>query len=134
MQGAARLEAAAHAILARGQLLCTSIERARARSASGKAMVPMDDERIEAFVRDVLSLEREERNVVRAQTRFHLAVYEKLFRDSETDDRKKDAAARRCRMLCRLRVVEEMAKRAGTPTAEHLKLVLDVIGGPANVP
>jgi len=94
----------------------------------------MNDQRIEAFLRDVLALEREERNVARAQTRFHLAVYENLFRDSEIDERQKDAAALRCRMLCRLRVGEEIAKHSGTPTAEHLKLILEVIGGPARFP
>jgi hypothetical protein len=39
----------------------------------------------------------------------------------------KDTAARVCRGLCRARVLEEMRRRKGTSTAEHLKIVLSVI-------
>ena len=41
-----------------------------------------------------------------------------------------DKAAHACHALCRARVVEEIQRRKGTPTAEHLKLVLTVINGP----
>jgi hypothetical protein len=41
--------------------------------------------------------------------------------------RMKDSAARVCRGLCRSRVLEEMRRRKGTSTAEHLKIVLSVI-------
>ncbi|MGO8975406.1 MAG: hypothetical protein ACLQNV_18005, partial [Steroidobacteraceae bacterium] len=34
--------------------------------------------------------------------------------------------------LCRTRVVEEIKRRKGTPTADHLKLVLSVIEGPVH--
>ena len=53
------------------------------------------DDRIEAFVRDVLNLEGQNPKVVREGVRRHLAQYEKLFRDSEPDKRKKDAVAQR---------------------------------------
>jgi hypothetical protein len=38
------------------------------------------DERIEAFLDDVLALEREDPSVIPEGVRFHLAVYEKQFR------------------------------------------------------
>jgi hypothetical protein len=43
---------------------------------------------------------------------------------------KKEKAAHACDALCRARVVEEIRLRKGTPTAEHLKLVLNIIDGP----
>jgi hypothetical protein len=39
----------------------------------------------------------------------------------------KDKAAHACHALCRAGVVEEMQRRRGTPTAEHLKVVLSII-------
>jgi glycine C-acetyltransferase len=51
------------------------------------------DERIEAFLDDVLALEREDPSVIPDGVRFHLAVYEKQFRDAETNKRMKDTAA-----------------------------------------
>jgi hypothetical protein len=39
----------------------------------------------------------------------------------------KDRAAQACRTLCRARVAEEMRRRKGTSTAEHLKVVLSII-------
>ena len=44
----------------------------------------------------------------------------------------KDKAAHACHALCRVRVVEEIQRRKGTPTADHLKLVLSVIDGPVH--
>jgi hypothetical protein len=38
----------------------------------------------------------------------------------------KEKATQACHALCRTRVVEEIRLRNGTPTAEHLKLVLSV--------
>jgi hypothetical protein len=35
-----------------------------------------------------------------------------------------------CHVLCRARVVEEIPRRKGTATAEHLKYVLSVVDGP----
>ena len=46
----------------------------------------------------------------------------------------KDKAAHACHMLCRARVVEKMQRCRGTLTAVHLKIVLDVIDGPAIFP
>jgi hypothetical protein len=88
------------------------------------------DERIEAFLTDVLSLEGEEANAVREAVRITLTDYEQVFRAQEVNKRMKERAAHACRALCRARVVEEMRLREGTTTAEHLKLVLSVIDGP----
>jgi hypothetical protein len=90
---------------------------------------PMD-ERIEAFLADVLALEGEEPNAVREAVRIALADYEQVFRAQEVNKRMKEKAAHACHALCRARVVEEMGLRRGTTTAEHLKLVLSVIEGP----
>jgi hypothetical protein len=90
---------------------------------------PMD-ERIEAFLADVLVLEGEEPNAVREAVRIALADYEQVFRAQEVNKRMKEKAAHACHALCRARVVEEMGLRRGTTTAEHLKLVLSVIEGP----
>ncbi len=90
------------------------------------------DDRIEAFLREVLALEGENSNVIREGVRHRLAECEKQFRDSETDKRMKDEASESCRALCRARIVEEIQRHK--PTADHLKLVLSVIEGLARVP
>jgi hypothetical protein len=92
------------------------------------------DERIEAFLKDVLALEGEISNLLREGVRRHLAVYEKQFRDAETHKRMKDRAAQVCRTLCRARVAEEIRRRKGTSTAEHLKIVLSIIDSAALFP
>ena len=91
------------------------------------------DERIEAFLKDVLALEGEDSNLVREGVRRHLAVYEKQFRHSETDKRMKDTAGDACRKLCRARVVAEKLRCRGTLTAVHLNIVLSVIDGSAGL-
>jgi len=48
------------------------------------------DERTEAFLQDVLALEGEIWNLIREGVRRYLAVYEKQFRDDETNKRMKD--------------------------------------------
>ena len=88
------------------------------------------DERVEAFLADVLSLEGEEASAIREAVRVALTDYEQVFRAQEVNKRMKERAAHACRALCRARVVEEMRLRKGTTTAEHLKLVLSVIDGP----
>jgi len=88
------------------------------------------DERIEAFLADVLALEGEEANTIRQGVRGALADYEQLFRAQEVNKRMKEKAAHACHALCRARVVEETGLRKGTPTAERLRLVLSVINGP----
>jgi hypothetical protein len=88
------------------------------------------DERVEAFLADVLALAGEEANAIRQGVRGALADYEQLFRAQEVNKRMKEKAAHACHALCRARVVEEIRLRKGTPTAEHLKLVLSVIDGP----
>jgi hypothetical protein len=85
------------------------------------------DERVEAFLANVLALEGEEANTIRQGVRGALADYEQLFRAQEVNKRMKEKAAHACHALCRARVVEEIRLRKGTPTAEHLRLVLSVI-------
>ena len=85
------------------------------------------DERIEAFLKDVLALEGEIWNLRRQGVCRHLAICEKQFRDAETNKRMKDRAAQACRTLCRARLAEEIRRRKGTSTAEHLKVVLSII-------
>ena len=88
------------------------------------------DERVEAFLADVLALEGEDANSIREGVRGALADYELLFRAQEVNKRMKDKAAHACHALCRARLVEEIRLRKGTPTAEHLKLVLSAIERP----
>ncbi len=85
------------------------------------------DSRIEAFLQDVLALEGEISQSVRDGVRRYLIIYEKQFRDAEPGKRMKDTAACVCRGLCRARVVEEIRRRKGTSTEQHLKVVLNVI-------
>ena len=92
------------------------------------------DERIEGFLRDVLTLEGEHSHLVREGVRNLLANYERQFRNAETNKRMKDKAAHACHMFCRARVVEEIQRHKGTLTAVHLKIVLSVIDGPAIFP
>jgi hypothetical protein len=88
------------------------------------------DERIEAFLLDVLEDEGKGSNVVRANTRCYLALYIEMFRVREVEDLRKPAAAQRCRDWCRQRVLEELDQREGTPTADHLRIVLNAIEEP----
>jgi hypothetical protein len=85
------------------------------------------DERVEAFLADVLALEA---NAIRQGVRGALTDCEQIFRAQEVNKRMREKAAHACQALCRARVVEEMALRKGTSTAEHLKLALTVIDGP----
>jgi len=88
------------------------------------------DERVEAFLAGVLALEGEEPTAIREAVRVALADYEQVFRAQEVNKRMKEKAAHACHALCRARLLEEIRLRKGTTTAEHLKLVLDVIDGP----
>jgi hypothetical protein len=92
------------------------------------------DERVEAFLKDVLALEGEISNLLRESVRRYLAICEKQFRDDETNKRMKDRAAQACRTLCRMRVTDEIRRRKGTSTAEHLKVVLSIIDSAALFP
>jgi hypothetical protein len=85
------------------------------------------DQRIEAFLADVLALAGEEPDAVREGVRVAFADCEEIFRARETNKRMRDKAAHACRALCRARIVEEMQRRMRTPIAEHLKLVLSII-------
>ena len=88
------------------------------------------DERIEAFLADVLALEGENDNAIREGVRVALADCEQIFKAQEVNRRMKDKAAHACQALCRARVLEEIRRRKGTPSADHLNLVLSVINGP----
>jgi hypothetical protein len=79
------------------------------------------DERIEAFLTDVLSLEGEEANAVREAVRITLTDYEQVFRAQEVNKRMKERAAHACRALCRARVVEEMPVAQGNDDRRTLK-------------
>ena len=57
------------------------------------------DERIEAFLLEVLEDEGKDSNVVRANTRCYVALYIEMFRAREAEDHKKDDAAQRCHDL-----------------------------------
>jgi hypothetical protein len=63
-------------------------------------------------------------------TAIRLADCEQIFKAQEVNRRMKDKAAHACQALCRGRVLEEIRRRKGTPSADHLKLVLSVIDGP----
>jgi hypothetical protein len=66
------------------------------------------DERVEAFLADILALEGEEANAIRQAVRDALADYEQLFRAQEVNKRMKEMAAHACHALFRARVVEEI--------------------------
>jgi len=74
-----------------------SIGHARAPQAAkwGNLM----DERIEAFLKDVLALEGEISNLLREDARRQLVICEEQFRDAETNKRMKDRAGQACRTL-----------------------------------
>ena len=57
-------------------------------------------------------------------------AHQTIFRLQEPKKRMRDQAAHACRALCRARVAEELQRRRGTPIAEHLKLVVDVMDRP----
>jgi hypothetical protein len=87
------------------------------------------DQRIEAFLADVLALEGETPDAIREAMRAGLADCEAIYRAQEANRRVKQKAGHACHSLCRGRVAEEIRRRAGTPTADHLKLVLSIIDG-----
>jgi hypothetical protein len=92
------------------------------------------DERIEAFMKDVLGLEGENSNEVREGVRRYMAAYEKHVRNAETDAHRKVPAAERFRKLCRDRVLKEIQRRTAPSTVEHLQTVLGVINQPGAFP
>jgi hypothetical protein len=92
------------------------------------------DDRIEAFLADVLALEGEELDAIRAGVRVAIGETETTFGAPEDNGRMRDKAAHACHALCRARVVEEIRRRRSTTTAEHLKVVLSIIDKPTNFP
>ena len=87
------------------------------------------DQRIEAFLSDVLALEGETPDAIRQAVLAGLADCEAVFRAHEANRRMKEKAVHACHSLCRGRVAEEIRRRMGTPTADHLELVLGIIEG-----
>ena len=85
---------------------------------------------IESFLADVLALEGEKPETIRQGVRTALTDCEAIYRSQEANRRMKEKAVQASHSLCRARVVEEMRRRRGTPTADHLKLVLGIIEGP----
>ena len=61
------------------------------------------DQRVEAFVTNVLSLFGGDAESICAGTLRYLAVCEKQYRDAEPDVQRKELAAQMCRTLCRIR-------------------------------
>jgi hypothetical protein len=104
----------------------TSLAMCDCRLGLATGETPMD-QRIEAFLADVLALAGEDPEAIREGVRVALADCEEIFRAQETDKRMKDKAAHACRALCRARVTEELLRRRGTRIAEHLTLVLKAI-------
>ena len=97
---------------------------------SGRTVTPVADARIASFLADVLALEGESPEAIRDGVHIALTDCEEIYRAQEVNRRMKDKAAHACHALCRVRIVEEMQRREGTTTAEHLKFVLSVIDGP----
>jgi chaperonin GroEL (HSP60 family) len=85
------------------------------------------DERVEGFLADVLVLAGEDPHEIREGVRMALIDCQEIFRAQEPNKRMKDKAAHACLAMCRAGVVEEMQRLKGTPTEEHLKLVLSII-------
>jgi hypothetical protein len=90
----------------------------------------MTDARAEAFLADVLALEGESPDAIREGVHVALADCADIFKAQEVNRRMKDKAAHACHVLCRARVVEEIRRRKGMVTAEHLKYALSVIDAP----
>ncbi len=66
------------------------------------------DDRVEAFLKEVLALMGATPSRVSDRASFHAAQCEQMFRDAESDPAKKDAVAAHCRTLCIERVSQEI--------------------------
>jgi hypothetical protein len=91
---------------------------------------PMTDARIEGFLADILALEGENADAIREGVLVALTDCADIFKAQEVNRRMKDKAVHACHVLCRARLVEEIQRRKGTVTVEHVKYVLSVIDGP----
>ena len=92
----------------------------------GRTVSPMTDARVDSFLADVLALEGENPDTIREGVHVALGDCEAIFKAQEVNRRMKDKAAHACHALCRARILEDMRRRKGTATAEHLKFVLSV--------
>ena len=79
------------------------------------------DQRIEAFLADVLALAGEDVDAIREGVRVALADCEAIFRAQEPNKRMRDNAARVSRALCRARAAEELQRRGGTRIGRALE-------------
>lgn len=79
------------------------------------------DERVEAFLADVLALEGEDADAIRQGVRGALADCEQIFRAQEVNNRMREKAAHACQTLCRARVAEEDAIAQGNADCRALK-------------
>jgi aromatic ring-cleaving dioxygenase len=87
------------------------------------------DERIDTLFQALLDMRGENRNTIIEGARRLFAECERQFCESESDERKKDEAARTCRTLMRNRMVEqiEIEERArNEDAAAHLRDVLRI--------
>ena len=75
-------------------------------------------------------VEGENTDAIREGVHVALADCQDIFKAQEVNRLMKDKAVHACHVLCRARVLEEIQRRNGTATAEHLKYVLSVIDGP----
>jgi hypothetical protein len=90
----------------------------------------MTDASVEAFLADNLALKGENPEAIREGVHVALADCADIFKAQEVNRRMKDKAVHACHVLCRARLVEEIQRRKGTVTVEHVKYVLSVIDGP----
>ena len=90
------------------------------------------DPRVESIFEDVRRLQNESPAWAHDRTSFHLEELEKMFRDDEIEEPKKEEAGQRARKLFRDRVSGEIHK--GTSEEEFWQGVLKVVDGPARHP
>ena len=87
------------------------------------------DDRVEAFLKDVLALMGASPSRVSERVSFHAAQCEQMLRDGEPDPAKKDAVAAHSRTLCIERVSHEIERSQSHDRRDHLQLVLAVLEG-----
>ncbi len=87
------------------------------------------DDRVEAFLKEVLALMGATPSRVSDRVSFHAAQCEQMFRDAEEDADNKNAVAAHCRMICIERVREEMERSKSDDRRGYLQLVLALLEG-----
>jgi hypothetical protein len=92
------------------------------------------DHRIEACLDEVRRSQDQSLAQFQENARFHFEELEKMFRDDEIEERKKEEAGQRGRALFRVRASEEMDRHKGTSEGAHWQRVLNAIDNPARFP